>query len=58
MTALELGSEAGRLKVAQIPAGRIGNVDDVAAVVTFLASEQAAYVLGQTINVNGGQYFG
>ena len=58
MTAAELDSAAGRQKVAQIPAGRIGEVEEVAAVVAFLASERAAYVLGQTINVNGGQYFG
>jgi acetoacetyl-CoA reductase/3-oxoacyl-[acyl-carrier protein] reductase len=58
MTAAELDSEAGRQKVAQIPAGRIGTVDEVAAAVVFLASERASYVLGQTLNVNGGQYFG
>ncbi|MEI6560031.1 MAG: 3-oxoacyl-ACP reductase FabG [Rhodospirillaceae bacterium] len=58
MAAAELDSEAGRQKVAQIPAGRIGSVDEVAAVVAFLASDRASYVLGQTINVNGGQYFG
>ena len=58
MAAAELTSEAGRQKVAQIPAGRTGTIDEVAAVVAFLASERASYVLGQTINVNGGQYFG
>ena len=58
MTAGELATEVGRHKLTQIPAGRTGSVDEVAAVVAFLASEQASYVLGQTINVNGGQYFG
>ena len=57
MSANELTTEAGRQKVAQIPAGRTGSIEEVAAVVAFLASERASYVLGQTINVNGGQYF-
>lgn len=39
---------------AQIPAGRMGTGTDVAACVAFLASEQAGYVTGQTIHVNGG----
>jgi 3-oxoacyl-[acyl-carrier protein] reductase len=37
-----------------IPAGRLGSSDDVAACVAFLASEEAAYVTGQTLHVNGG----
>ncbi|MFQ5708084.1 MAG: 3-oxoacyl-[acyl-carrier-protein] reductase [bacterium] len=37
-----------------IPLGRIGNPEDVAAVVAFLASEDANYVTGQVINVDGG----
>jgi len=40
--------------LASIPAGRLGSGDDVAAAVAYLASDQAAYVTGQTIHVNGG----
>ncbi len=40
--------------VASIPAERLGSGDDVAACVAFLASDQAAYITGQTIHVNGG----
>lgn len=38
----------------QIPLGRLGTADDIAAAVGFLASEEAAYVTGQVIHVNGG----
>ena len=38
-----------------IPAGRLGSVEDVAYAVLFLASEEAAYISGQTIVVDGGQ---
>ncbi len=37
-----------------IPAGRLGSSEDVAACVVFLASDEAAYVTGQTLHVNGG----
>lgn len=40
--------------ISQIPLGRFGQVEDVAAIVTFLASEQAGYITGQVINVDGG----
>lgn len=40
--------------LATIPAGRFGTVDDIAAGVVFLASQEAAYVTGQTLHVNGG----
>ena len=41
---------------AQIPLGRIGSPDDVAAAVCFLASDEAAYITGQVLAVNGGMY--
>ena len=40
--------------VQSIPAGRLGQSSDIAAAVVYLASEEAAYVTGQTMHVNGG----
>ncbi len=42
--------------VAAIPMGRAGTGEDVAGLVTFLASDDAAYITGQTINVDGGMF--
>jgi len=39
---------------ARIPAGRMGEGDEIGAAVAFLASDEAAYVTGQTLHVNGG----
>jgi 3-oxoacyl-[acyl-carrier protein] reductase len=41
---------------AKIPLGRLGTPDDVAAAVCFLASEEASYITGQVVAVNGGMY--
>ena len=41
---------------SQIPLGRLGKPNEIAEVVSFLASEQANYITGQTIHVNGGLY--
>ena len=42
--------------LAQIPIGKLGSPEDIAATVLFLASPQAAYITGQTLHVNGGMY--
>lgn len=42
--------------LSQIPLGRIGQPEDVAEVVAFLASDEASYITGQVIHVNGGMY--
>jgi len=49
-----LGDDVRAQLLSRIPAGRLGSGDDVAACVVFLASEDAAYVTGQTLHVNGG----
>jgi 3-oxoacyl-[acyl-carrier protein] reductase len=40
--------------LAAIPVGRFGTIDDIGASVVYLASDEAAYVTGQTLHVNGG----
>ena len=53
MTEVLAPEQTERLKAA-IPAGRMGSPDDIAAATLYLASEEAAYVTGQTLHVNGG----
>ena len=40
--------------LAKVPAGKLGEAQDIANVVAFLASDEAQYITGQTININGG----
>jgi 3-oxoacyl-[acyl-carrier protein] reductase len=52
----ELAAEQRQALIGQIPLNRLGDPADIAAAVTFLASPAAAYITGETINVNGGMY--
>jgi acetoacetyl-CoA reductase len=42
--------------ISQIPAGRLGEPSEIAALTSFLASDQASFITGATFSVNGGQY--
>ena len=55
MTA-KLSDQLKENMLAQIPLKRFGKVEDVAAAVRFLASEEAAYITGHVLDVNGGMY--
>jgi 3-oxoacyl-[acyl-carrier protein] reductase len=52
----ELPDEQRETLASQIPLGRLGSADEVAAAVVFLASPAAAYITGETIHVNGGMF--
>ena len=51
-----IGEKAHAAWTEQIPLGRLGAVDDVAAAACFLASDEAAYITGHVLAVNGGMY--
>jgi len=42
--------------VGAIPVGRLGAADEIGRLVAYLASDHAAFMTGETININGGQY--
>ncbi len=52
----ELDDRQKEAMLANIPIGRLGEVGDIAAAVSFLASEEAGFITGETLNVNGGMY--
>lgn len=52
----KLTTEQREQMLQQIPAARLGKPEDIARVVRFLASDDAAYMTGQTIHVDGGMY--
>ncbi|MGP0019968.1 MAG: 3-oxoacyl-[acyl-carrier-protein] reductase [Candidatus Sulfotelmatobacter sp.] len=57
MTAV-LSDEFKQTAIKQIPLGRVGSPDDVASAVAFLASDDASYITGHVLNVNGGMLMG
>jgi 3-oxoacyl-[acyl-carrier protein] reductase len=52
----ELPEKQREALLAQIPLARLGEAQEIAAMVAFLASDRAAYITGETIHVNGGMY--
>ena len=51
-----IGEKAHTELAAQIPLGRLGTVDDIAGAACYLASDEAAYITGHVLAVNGGMY--
>ena len=51
-----LAKPAREAMLAKIPLGRLGTPDDIAAAIGFLASDEAAYITGHVLAVNGGMY--
>ena len=52
----ELSADQIAAMLERIPLGRVGSVQEVASAVAYLASEEAAYITAQTLQVNGGMY--
>jgi 3-oxoacyl-[acyl-carrier protein] reductase len=53
-----LGDDFKEMAVKNIPLGRVGTPEDVASAVAFLASEEASYITGHVLSVNGGMLMG
>ena len=51
-----LTDEQKALTVAQVPVGRLGEPAEIASAVAFLASDEASYITGETLHINGGMY--
>ena len=52
----QLSEKVLEVIVQQIPAGRLGKAEEIASLVTYLASDDAAFITGAVISANGGQY--
>ncbi len=53
-----MGEKVIQQMVSQIPVGRLGNPDEIARVVTFLAAEESGFITGANIAINGGMHMG
>ena len=49
-------AQAMKSIISGIPVGRLGSPEDIARAVAFLASDEAGFITGATLSVNGGQY--
>lgn len=54
----ELSDAQREMMLAQIPLARLGQAEEIAALVAFLCGEQAGYITGETVHINGGMYMG
>jgi 3-oxoacyl-[acyl-carrier protein] reductase len=52
----ELSEEQRALMLANIPLGRLGEPEEIAALVSFLCSDKAGYITGETLHINGGMH--
>jgi len=52
----ELSDDQKALMLSAIPLARLGQTDEIAKVVLFLAGDDASYITGETLHVNGGMY--
>jgi 3-oxoacyl-[acyl-carrier protein] reductase len=54
----ELPETGKETLLKQVPLARLGDPDEIAHAVAFLASDGASYITGETLHVNGGMYMG
>ena len=57
MSSKELLRNDGKKKITNIPIGRIAEMKEITSTIKFLISNEASYITGQCINLNGGMYY-